>query len=204
VYPVQERWGFVWIFNGPVPLFDLPAVEPGIRWRTIALRPQRVACHPHLVLANGLDVSHYESVHGMAFTEPPQLTVGDRFDVSVHMRGRPQSRLWQWASGTRSRDIVARFTTIGGSLAWSTVMSPLRFHVLFTGRPDRAGRCITQTIFFLRTRPGVEWVRALGLMATLLHDDRRVLDTIEFRPAFSTADEPLRAFARVVNALGAW
>jgi len=140
----------------------------------------------------------------MAFAEPPRLTTGDGFDVSVEMRGRPTSSLWRYASGTRSRDIVARFTTIGGSLAWSSVSSPLRFHVLFTGRPDREGRCVTQTIFFLRPAPGLEWVRALGLMATLLHDDRRVLDSIDFRPAFSDADAPLRAFARVVNTLGAW
>ena len=204
VYPVQERWGFVWIFNGPAPLFDLPAAESGVRWRTVALRPQRVACHPHLVLANGLDVSHYGPLHGLAFAEPPRLTVGDRFDVTLEMRGRPHSRLWRFASRTRSQDIVARFTTIGGSLAWSSVTTPLRFHVLFTGRPDREGRSVTQTIFFFRTGPGIEWVRAFGLMATLLHDDRRVLDAIEFRPAFSDADEPLKAFARVVDALGTW
>ena len=154
--------------------------------------------------ANGLDVSNYASLHGMTFAEPPHLTLGERFDVSVDMRGRPQSRLWQLASGTRSRDIVARFTTIGGSLAWASVMSPLRFHVLFTGRPDREGRCVTQTIFLLRTHPGLEWLRAFGLMATLLHDDQRVLDSIDFRPAFSDADEPLKAYARVVNALGSW
>jgi phenylpropionate dioxygenase-like ring-hydroxylating dioxygenase large terminal subunit len=203
-YPVEERWGFVWVFNGPEPSFDLPDPDPGIRWRTVALRPQRVGCHPHLVLANGLDLSHYESLHGMTFTEPPRLTVGDRYEVSVDMRGRPRSRAWQLASGTRSREIVARFTTIGGSLAWSRVTSPLRFAVLFTGRPDKGGHCVTQTIFFLPAGPGLEWVRAFGLMATLLHDDRRVLDAIDFRPAFTDADAPLKAFAGVVDALGTW
>jgi phenylpropionate dioxygenase-like ring-hydroxylating dioxygenase large terminal subunit len=204
VYPIEERWGFVWVFNGPTPRFELPASDPDVRWRAIALRPQRVACHPHLVLANGLDVTHYESLHGMRFSAPSRLTVGDRFDVSVELRGRPQSRLWQLVSGTRSREIVARFTTIGGSLAWSSVRSPVRFDVVFTGRPDREGRCITQTIFLFPTRPGPDWLRAVALLATLLHDDRRVLDSIDFRPSFSDADEPLKAFARVVDALGAW
>jgi len=31
-----------------------------------------------------------------------------------------------------------------------------------------------------------------------------VLDTIDFRPNFSAADAPLKAFAAVVNALGSW
>jgi hypothetical protein len=76
--------------------------------------------------------------------------------------------------------------------------------VIFTGRPDREGRCITRTIFLVRRRPGPEWVRALAVMGMLLHDDRRVLDAIEFQPAFSDADAPLHAFARVVNSLGSW
>jgi hypothetical protein len=84
------------------------------------------------------------------------------------------------------------------------VRSPIRFDVVFTGRPDRDGGCITQTIFLFPAGPGSNWVRAFALMGTLLHDDRRILDTIDFRPAFSDADEPLKAFARVVDALGAW
>jgi hypothetical protein len=76
--------------------------------------------------------------------------------------------------------------------------------VLFTGRPDRQGHCVTQTIFLLPRRPGIAWARALGLMGMLLHDDRRVLDTIDFRPAFAEGDAPLVAFASVVNALGSW
>jgi hypothetical protein len=63
---------------------------------------------------------------------------------------------------------------------------------------------LTRTIFLLPRTPGVSWLRAFGLMAMLLHDDRRVLDTIDFRPHFSEADAPLEAFAAVVNALGSW
>jgi aminopyrrolnitrin oxygenase len=204
-YPTEERWGLVWIFNGPAPLFDLPSPEGSKRWRTLTLPPQRVGCHPHVVLANGLDLSHYEALHGMTFTEEPHLTeAAGPYEVSVELRGRPLSRFWQFVSGTRRREITARFTTIGGSLALSSVFSPIRFHVLFTGRPDRAGRCVTRTIFLFRTAPNAEWLRALGLMVTLLHHDRRVLDTIDFRPQFAETDEPLRAFANVVNALGAW
>lgn len=203
-YPTEERWGLIWIFNGPEPLFALPRAEGHERWRALRLPPQTIRCHPHVVLANGLDVSHYESLHGMAFSEAPRLSVSAPFEVSVALRGRPGSRLWRLASGTRRREIVARFTTIGGSLALSSVFSPLRFDVLFTGRPDAGGHCVTRTIFLFPGRPGPDWLRALGLMAMLLHDDRRVLDSLEFRPQFAESDEPLRAFASVVNALGAW
>jgi hypothetical protein len=173
-------------------------------WRAFALRPQTIRCHPHLVLANGLDLTHYETLHGLRFTDPSRLVTSTPHEVTVEMRGRAQSRFWQTVSGTRDTDLVARFTTVGGSLAWSTVVAPIRFHVLFTGRPDRQGQCVTRTIFLLPRTPGVTWVRALAVMAMLLHDDRRVLDTIDFRPAFAEGDEPLKAFAAVVNALGSW
>ncbi|HSC28759.1 MAG TPA: Rieske 2Fe-2S domain-containing protein [Vicinamibacterales bacterium] len=201
-YPCQERWGIVWVFNAAAPLFDLPSPEGG-RWWPLVLPPQRIRCHPHLVLANGLDISHYETLHGMTFSEAPRLSVGS-CEVSVTMQGRPRSRFWRFLSGTRRRDIVAQFTTIGGSLAWTSVYAPVRFHVLFSGRPDRSGGCVTRTVFLFPRGTGWNPLRALGLMAMLLHDDRRVLDTIDFRPDFSAADEPLRAFARVVDELGAW
>ena len=204
VYPVIERWGCIWMFNGPVALFDLPATDADREWRALVLPPQRIQCHPHVVLANGLDLSHYETLHGMRFSEPPSLTSDRPFEVSVDLRGRPQSRVWRVISGTQRVDLLARFTTIGSSVAWSSVLAPIRFHVIFTGRPDREGRCVTRTILLVRRAPGVEWLRAMLVMMMLLRDDRRVLDTIDFHPGFSDADAPLSAFARVVNELGSW
>jgi len=203
-YPVAERWGCLWVFNGESPLFELPTAKDDDPWRALVLPPQQIQCHPHVVLANGLDVSHYETLHGMHFSEPPRLSTNGRFEVSVQVRGRPRSRFWQIVSGTTRADLTAGFTTIGSSLAWVTVTAPIRFHVIFTARPDRDGRCITRTIFLVRRTPSPEWVRALALMGMLLHDDRRVLDAIQFQPAFSDADAPMRAFARVVDSLGSW
>jgi phenylpropionate dioxygenase-like ring-hydroxylating dioxygenase large terminal subunit len=202
-YPCEERWGLVWIFNGPSPAFALPSPDPERRWWALTLPPQRVRCHPHLVLANGLDITHYETLHDMAFTRPPTLDVGAH-EVSVTMRGRPRSAFWRFVSGAHRGDVSARFTTIGGSLAWTTVTSPVRFHVLFSGRPDRDSQCVTRTVMLFPRARNADCVRAIGLMAMLLHDERRVLDTIDFRPDFHESDEPLRAFARVVDGLGAW
>jgi phenylpropionate dioxygenase-like ring-hydroxylating dioxygenase large terminal subunit len=203
VYPAQERWGLVWVFNGPTPLFDLPSPGPG-RWRALRLPTQRLRCHPHLVLANGLDLTHYEALHGMTFTEAPRLTASEPYEVSVTMRGRPRAGFWRFVAGCRKGEIAARFSTVGGSLAWATVSSPIAFHVVFTGRPDRAGGCLTQTVFLFDKPVGPTWVRGLALMGMLLHDDRRILDSMEFRNQFAERDEPLRAFADVVNRLGAW
>jgi phenylpropionate dioxygenase-like ring-hydroxylating dioxygenase large terminal subunit len=204
VYPVEERWGFVWLFNGPSPSFGLPEAPAGTRWWSLSLPAQRIACHPHVVLGNGLDLSHYETLHGFAFTEAPRLTLDPPYQVTVDLRGRARSRFARLLSGAARRDLVARFTTIGGSLAWTDVFAPVRFCVLFTGQPDPLGRCVTRTFLFFPKGTFVNVLRAFGLMAALLHDDRRILDGLEFAPHFTDRDAPLRAYAELVNGLDTW
>jgi phenylpropionate dioxygenase-like ring-hydroxylating dioxygenase large terminal subunit len=203
VYPVQERWGLVWVFNGPSPLFNLP-LEGLERRRALRLPSQRIRCHPHMVLANGLDLSHYDAVHDFSFSESPELTAPSPYMVRVALRGRPRSRFWRVVTGCARRDVVATFTTIGASVAWASLTSPIVFDVLFTGRPDRTGGCVTQTVFLFERPMRLRWLRGLGVMAALLHDDRRVLDTLQFRPQFAEHDEALRLYAAVVNRLGSW
>jgi phenylpropionate dioxygenase-like ring-hydroxylating dioxygenase large terminal subunit len=200
VYPVMERWGLLWIFNGPQALFKLPDT-PDRQLRAWRLSPQHINCHPHLVIANGLDIAHYESLHRMRFTAPPRWREVDEHQLTLELRGRPSVRWQQLVTGTGQRDLVASFTTIGGNLAWATVTEPLQFQMLFAGRPTPDGGCDTQTVLFCRRR---DLPRALALMYVLLYDDHRVLDGLRFTPNFTAQDAPLKAFAELVNRLGAW
>ncbi|HZS07038.1 MAG TPA: Rieske 2Fe-2S domain-containing protein [Blastocatellia bacterium] len=200
VYPALERWGLIWIFNGPQPLFDLPGPPAGKKLKAWRLPPQHINCHPHLVIANGLDISHYESLHRMRFTAPPRLEITSEHSITLNLRFRPESRWQQLLSGTRRREVAAAFTTIGSSLAWASVTEPLRFDMLFAGRPARGGGCETRTILFYRARRDL--VRALTLMYALLYDDRHILDGVQFTPHFTASDAPLKAFADLVNSLG--
>lgn len=201
VYPLVERWGLIWIFNGPQALFELPNAPTGERLCAWRLPPQHINCHPHLVIANGLDIAHYESLHRMHFTAQPRWYEVDEHRLTLEMRGRPLARWQRFVTGTWQRDLVASFTTIGGNLAWAMVTEPLRFHMLFAGRPARDGGCDTQTILFCRRR---DLPRALALMYVLLYDDHRILNGLRFTPNFTAQDAPLKAFAELVNRLGAW
>ena len=205
-YPTQEKWGLIWIFNGPRPLFTLP--EPpskaGERYRHFRPPPQHINCHPHLVIANGLDITHFESLHGMVFSTPPRLIVDEPYQLTLEVRGRPDSRLLQHLTGSRQQDIVASFTTLGGNLAWAEVREPIRFYMLFTGLPSSAGGCQTQTVFFFPAKPAKQCLQAILLMYTLLRDDHRILDSLMFSPGFTEQDESLKCFAKTVNAMETW
>jgi len=204
VYPIAERFGLLWLFNARSPDGSRLALPNGDDesdyWQ---LRPpaQRIACHPHLVIANGLDASHFATLHGMEHACEPRLEVGGERELVLHLQGRPRSRFLRSLTGTRREPFRATFRTVGGHLAWSTISAPVRFHVLFTARPGSGRTCITQTVLFLpRGRP-LASLRALALVALLLRNDRRVLDRLDFHPGFTPADAPLRRFAEIVDAL---
>ena len=191
--PVQERWGLVWVANGPDPV-EPPEAPPG-RWRIVRPPPQIIAAHPHLVIGNGLDASHFDTLHGLEPLAEPVLTVTPP-RVALEMHGRARSRALRRLLGG---DVSLRFTTHGGHLATADVLAPIRFRALFTASPVPEGSR-TQVVLFLPRGPRQTLRAAVGLYA-LLHDDARVLERLRFRRAFTPADAPLAAFADVVDAL---
>ena len=209
-YPVQERWGLVWVFNGAEPTFELPDMPGGPDmsgegrvWR-FRLPRQRIRCHPHLVIGNGLDAVHFETLHGFDLSEEPTFRISDPHRVSLRIRGRPRSKRMRWLTGTTRRDLRATFTAVGGSIAWATVEEPERFHVLFTGRTDPEGACITQTVVFLhRLRPDYV-AQAFAAFYMLLVDDHRILDTLRFSRNFTEDDAHMAAFAACIDEMDVW
>ncbi len=201
-YPAVERFGLVFFFNGATPTLDPPEAPPGGPWRAVALPTQRLACHPHLVLGNGLDVAHLGALHDFELTMEPELSEPSPQTVAVRVAGRPRSQLAAWLTGSRQAPVVAEFRATGGSVAWAHFEAPRPFHVLFTGRGDRdLGACVTQTVVFVRSlHPGTT-VPATALLWSLLRSDRRILESLDFAPAFTKGDEGLRRWASVIDKL---
>lgn len=165
--------------------------------------PQTVRCHPHLVIGNGLDLSHFSSLHDLELVGAPRLEAAT-FTTSLELQAYPRSPTLRRALGAGRSPIQARFTASGGSLAIASFRSPLRFDALFTGRANAEGHCETQTLlFFYSSRPLYVW-RSLLLVYTLLRNDRRMLDGLRFAPDWSESDESLRAFADMVDRLDTW
>lgn len=80
-YPVQEKYGFIWVFYGDLPLEECPPIPPlpefAIRsWHRFFL-DFKVNTHYTRVLENSLDASHLPIVHansiGSGFKENPKV-----------------------------------------------------------------------------------------------------------------------------------
>jgi len=66
-YPVEEKYGFIWIYAGKKPTHSVPT-PPGLeKVETSALHLKRgtLFAHHHVMMAGGIDIQHFKSVHDL-------------------------------------------------------------------------------------------------------------------------------------------
>ena len=184
-YPVEERHGAIWLFNGPSPLFELPRIELPV---VTMLKQQTIGCHPHLVAANGLDIDHFQTLHNIEMLDKPVLDQPDAF--RTQLRTRVSFSMWT--------NVNVTFTTYGGNL--STIdaqLGSMPLGVLFSHRPLGGFKSASRTFVFVRSR--LHLPAALFAVAKIVMGDRELLDRIEFRDNLQESDWALAAFVRQVN-----
>lgn len=84
-YPVQEKYGFVWVYSDTVAPDDVFEIEElkGKEILYTSLSPFRRIAHPHITMMNSIDEQHMRSVHKL----PMDLDIaieesGTRFKVT--------------------------------------------------------------------------------------------------------------------------
>lgn len=201
-YDVRERWGLAWVWAGSSPAYDLPMPDPENRRHLLRLPPQRLACHGHVVLGNGLDLTHVVPVHGFKFVDDPVVEPDPPHRISVRVHARFSSTLMRRLLGVAQGSARWQFTNIGPSLAWVKVTSPTPFELLWAARPLPDGTCMTQTLFFLPRWRAL--ARAVPMMIATTWADRRVLQGLEFRPGFVASDAVFASYAQLVEDMPEW
>jgi phenylpropionate dioxygenase-like ring-hydroxylating dioxygenase large terminal subunit len=201
-YTVRERWGLAWVWAGDTPAYDLPMPEPANRAHVLRLPPQRLECHGHVVLGNGLDVTHVVPVHRFRFLENPIVESDAPHRLSVSSRTRFDATVIRRLLGLAGAEAHWSFTTIGPSLAWVKVVSPTPFEVVFAARPLADGACATHTLFFLPRWSAL--VRALPMMVATTWADRDVLNGLEFHPGFVASDDVFERYVELIEEIPEW
>lgn len=201
-YPTQERWGFAWVWIGHRAPYALP--EPDVQAAPRVVRPPAriVRCHPHLMIGNGHDIGHFGALHGFTVERAPEASrVGDHA-LSLEMEGTLPSqgvlKLFR-LGGKRFR---STYTTYGGSIVHVQVHAPLRFEVVFTGRPTAEGHTRAQTLAFV---PSLALLpRAIAVVAGTTAQDIPLLESVRFHPSFDEGDASFVRYAKLVEALPTW
>jgi phenylpropionate dioxygenase-like ring-hydroxylating dioxygenase large terminal subunit len=204
-YPAQDRYGYVWIFNGPRPLFDLPEIN-GHEYFQFILPSQTFRNHPHFLTANGLDWRHLSTLHNMELATTSTCRRKGPYGVVVEHLLRPAERWLKVATGTRRRFITASFETAGSNAALITVGDPPDFYLMFANTPlnDRTTR--TRPVIFLSRKSPVRfvastWMYLVLTFFVLLRQDHKIFQTTDFFPGFTDVDDAFSLFAQVIGDL---
>ena len=200
-YPALEKWGFIWFFNGQVPFINFPELLNSNEYTMFWLPSWYLNCHPHLVIGNGLDINHFETLHNFEFTKKPVLEHPSRHSLRIKLQGRPKDKRTQRLTGAKEQDIEATFLVSGGNIAWLNVQKPVDFQVVFNGLPTKNKGCKLQTFVFipkgkLKTIPQV-----IALLFAPFKGDGKVLNHLNFSAGFTENDEVFREFVALVNRL---
>jgi len=210
-YPCQEKYGFIWIFNGENPTFDIPFFES---WKMedleyIALPPSKLNCHPHLISSNGLDIDHMKTLHNMQFVEEPEVEKFDhyriqtRFKISLKGNGFRENVL----KVTLGDGFSLHLTTWGGNMAVGEVLNKKNpVLIIFAHNPQVDGTSICRGFIFLPK------INMMGLKANylklpqifvalhyILSADHEILNHIDFHPHLVKSDKAIKLFIDQMN-----
>lgn len=201
-YQVRERWGLAWVWAGASPAYELPMPDRENQRRLLRLPPQRLTCHGHVVLGNGLDLTHVVPVHRFRFVDDPIVETDSAHRISVRVHARFETTLMRRLLGVAERTARWQFTSIGPSLAWVKVIAPTPFELLWTARPLADGTCVTRTLFFLPRWSALP--RSVPMMVATTWADRQVLNGLRFHPGFVASDAVFARYAQLVEDLPEW
>lgn len=207
-WPVEEKYGLVWVWTGPQPRRPVPFVPELEGEETDALLGGAFVkdCHPNVVMINAIDAHHFNTVHHLPVRLEMEPAVRDEDNIWFRNTTRVPR------SGPLTR-LIARFYA-GPLTYWmsywygstgSVTLGPdfLHFHILFALRATPDGRTEGQTILVTRRRPGVlgRAVNRVLLLATKLvgdyfaHGDTKIFRSIRFELRNPVAaDEPILRF----------
>ena len=203
-FPTAERWGLVWAFNGPEPLYEVPGIRD-YDDASLAVRARRTdlfPVEPWVIMGNSYDFSHLRYVHRLVFDDPDDIRWGQyyiEYDLTFDSE----------ELGTFSQRIRNTGTNTV-SYVTSVPSGPVDSMGLFTSTPTPRG---SQSYYVAATpdspgddpgtAPDVETRLALQetLADELLKDDTRAFSGMRFQEgAFVGADRHLRKYFAWVHA----
>ncbi len=219
-WPVEEKYGFVWVYSAPEAPYPVPD-PPGLEDRETVgflVGSPTLYAHHHVMMVGGIDLQHFAAVHGLDVrfawrVDERSAQVWD-WDLEGELPAPTtwKLRLARWLLGSR---IGYRARFAGGSVASVTYGPEQRFRGrgrrlpavhLFWGcvpLPDDVSRVFVfvvlprrRGLFGRLANLGLLAVAA-ALLAALRDDDAKAFPNMRFDPRHLI--EPDRSAARLIS-----
>jgi len=212
-WPVEERFGNIFIFNGPRPLFPLPSFEStGDTLRTKIGRPVTIRCPWVAVVANAFDMQHLNVVHGRALIEEPIVEQPDSHRLRLRYRSRVTGKsladmLTKWLS---KNEINVTITCWGGTILTVESQVGRAKTTMFLGIMPGDNSVTATPIFGTQKSrfPGWDWLKVritAWLFSHFMQKDVSIVEDMRFKVVMNDlpVGSPLRLFLDFLDHLPA-
>ncbi|HEX4924622.1 MAG TPA: aromatic ring-hydroxylating dioxygenase subunit alpha [Bdellovibrionales bacterium] len=159
-YPVEEKYGMVWLWTGETPKHPVPYV-PELKddpCDAILGNQFEKNCHPSVVMINAIDAQHFNSVHNIPvelYLKPERVNE-NCINFNNQTKIPTSNPLLRFAGRFYKGPLTYNMSYWYGATGSVTVGPDfLHFHIIFALRPTLDGRTEGQTILVTKRRSGV-------------------------------------------------
>lgn len=216
-YPVEVRYGLIWIWAGkeakyPLPLHQDLLENYSYKRGSVYTRPS----HPHISLLNALDIQHVNTVHALDMNVvATHHEAPDQSFIHYDFVGKflTKEKIFLTGGGYKysvrySGATVAYLKALEGIKLFGTIPFPTLYATFGYRQIDQNGTTI-QPIFLTPKRKGVlGWLKSkfhlfLSEMIynRLKNEDGEIYENIRFTPNFTPEDSNIVSFIAHVNRL---
>jgi len=196
-FPVRERYGIIWVFNGEEPLFELPDFPyPDDELETLNFKAERpLRSDPWVFAANTPDIQHLKVVHKMQFqvSDPHELMIWHQYGVEFPYKALHQGNVqMENTAAIRGTSIFYRYGIYGDF--WRGTITGF-------GLP-RPGNNMVFNCNVVRKGPNAraQLEALLAVSKRTIYEDWELLDKISFREGNLTpGDRSLARFLQYIR-----
>lgn len=164
-WPVEERYGLIWIWTADRPAYPIPCVPEldGQPYRYKLGNRFTKKCHPHVVLINAIDEHHFNFVHDLTNAVTPiplSLEPKEISESCIQFNNTSRVQPTSWFTRILGRFYKGPLTVSmtywnGGTGTVITGPDRLHFYLMFALHATADGRTEGQAVFFTRRRRGI-------------------------------------------------
>jgi phenylpropionate dioxygenase-like ring-hydroxylating dioxygenase large terminal subunit len=217
-YPVEERYGHIWVFAGETATHPLPTPpgSEGEKLSALFLKEVTILAHHHVMMVNGIDLQHFATVHALDIKFDYQIEDDGKGVFNWTLEGEIptnnlKGKLARLLLGPRFR---YRVKFAGGSIVSITYGEDQKFlgfklpslHILWGCTPLVSGVSKIKIFFVTKKRNllfnALNYLATLGLIVLLKDEDIRAFPNMRFNTArLISEDESVGRFIQLTNKL---
>lgn len=220
-YPVELRYGLIWIWAGKTPRYPLPFHQDLKEYTYLKGKLYSRPSHPHISLLNALDIQHVNTVHALELNVTAKHHEAE--DASYIHYDFEGKFLTNSKAGKRNSWITGggyKFSVryAGSTIGFLKALEGIKLfgfipfppiYATFGYRQMNQDKTVIQPVFLTPVRQGV-----IGKIKSFLHlrltemiynklknEDGEIYENIRFSPNFNREDSNIIAFVGHVNRL---